>query len=433
MAAFARLIRRAWGMGAAGACLSVMMTATTAQAATAIKCGSLLDMTGDKARKDVVVVVDGGRITAIGQTVPEGATVIDLSARTCLPGLTDLHTHLMIRMDRSVADNFLTYSSADKALMALKNAQIMLRHGFTTVRVPGDLEFEFANISLRNAINRGDVVGPRMLVAPHMLSETGGHGDFNEIAPDGPEIPGTVVKSGVDNVREAVRHEIKYGADWIKISASGGVMSEHDDPRVQGFTDEEIQAFAEEAHRRGKKITAHVHGDAAGYAAAKAGFDSIEHGTLLEDRTLQLMKKNNVALVSTRYVVEWIIAQGVTGGISENNLAKAKSVSDRGRVTLKKAYDMGIRIGFGTDQIFPHEESPREFASLVRVGLTPIDALRTATVNAAQILGLQSEIGTIEVGKAADIIAVPADPLADITVMEKVNFVMKGGQVIRSE
>lgn len=427
-----------WGKTAAVLSIGVSIAVGLAvqaetRAVTAIKCGTVLDMTSDRARSNMVIVVENGRITAIGDATPDGATVIDRSGATCLPGLTDLHTHLMISMDRSVSNNFTTFSSADKVLMALRNAQTMLHHGFTTLRVPGDLEYEFGNIALRNAINRGEFVGPRMLVAPHMLSETGGHGDLNEIAPDVPEIPGTVVKSGVDNVREAVRREIKYGADWIKISASGGVMSQHDDPKVQGFTDEEINAFAEEAHRRGKKITAHVHGDSAGYAAAAAGFDSIEHGTLLSDRTLQLMKKNDVALVSTSYVVNWILNQGVQGGISADNLQKAQEVSVVQRKVLKKAYDMGIKIGFGTDQIFPHAESPREFATLVNLGFKPIDALKAATINAAEILGLEAEIGTLAVGKAADIVAVPGDPLADITIMEKVDFVMKGGKVIRAD
>ena len=262
-----------------------------------------------------------------------------------------------------------------------------------------------------------------MIVASHAFSSTGGHGDLNDLAMDTFQIPGTVVEAGADNVREAVRRELKGGSDWVKIMGSGGVMSQNDDPEVPGFSQEELDAFADETHRHRKKITAHVHGNIAGAMVAKAGFDSIEHGTLFKEDTIDLMVENGVALIPTTYVVDWIIEQGEGGGITEDNLMKALLVKERHATAVKLAYDKGVAIGFGTDQIFEHALSPNEFLSLAKAGIPPHDVLAAATSVAAKILEMEEEIGTIDVGKRADIIAVSGNPLEDLSVMHNVTFV----------
>ena len=415
--------------------LALFATASFADPAV-LRCGTIVDVERNQLVRNQDILVADGVIQDIGHEIsaPAGAIVIDLTGQYCLPGLMDMHVHLFIDSSvGTVADNFLQKSSAANALLGLKRLQVMLSNGFTTIRVPGDVDYQFTGIDLRNAIARGDFDGPRMLVAPHALSQLGGHVDLNTIRPDGPEITGTIVAAGVDNVREAVRREVKYGADWIKITASGGVMSQHDDPRVQGWTDDEIFAFADEAHRLGVKIAAHVHGDQAGNAAARAGFDSIEHGTMLQDETIAIMKQNDVVLVPTLYVLDWILEQGVGPGITANNYEKAVQVAKMHKTALMKAYRAGVKIAMGSDPIFPHEECNREFASMVKAGIAPWDAIRAGTIAAAELIGLENEIGSLAVGKQADIVAVSGDPVADITQLETVGFVMKGGKGIRND
>lgn len=400
-----------------------------------LRCGAVVDVERERILVRSDIAVKNGVIEAVGQNLNAGnAAVIDLGDEFCMPGLMDMHTHLFIDSRAgTVAQNLLNKSSGTNALQGLKRAQSMLKNGFTTVRVPGDIDYGFAAIDIRNSIERGEFIGPRMLVAPHALSQLGGHGDLNAIRPDGPTVNGTVVQAGVDNVREAVRRQVKYGADWIKIMASGGVMSQHDDPQVQGWTDEEIFAFADEAHRLGVKITAHVHGNQAGMTAVRAGFDSIEHGTMLEDETIRAMAESGVVLVPTRYVLEWILEQGVGGGITEDNLRKARMVDAMHRRVLARAYDAGVTIAMGSDPIFPHDESTREFAALVRAGLSPWDAIKAGTINAAELIDLGLELGSVKAGKIADIVAVPQNPVEDISALERVGFVMKAGVVVRND
>ena len=404
--------------------------------AALLRCGTTVDVVGQRMLAGQDLLIQAGIITQIGDNLapPADASVIDLSDAYCLPGLIDAHVHLLFDSTTgTLGDNMLSRSSADNALLGLQNLWTLLHTGITTIRIPGDIDYGFAVVSLRNAINRGEFVAPRMKVAPHALSQLGGHVDLNAIRPDGPKVVGTIVEAGVDNVRDAVRRQVKYGADWIKITASGGVMSQHDDPRVQGWTDEEIFAFADEAHRLGVKITAHVHGNQAGLTVARAGFDSIEHGTMIEDETIAVMKENDVALVPTLYVLEWILEQGRSGGITEDNLKKAVDVSRNHRQAFMKAYEAGIKIVMGSDPIFPHEESVREFTSMVRAGLPEWESIRAGTINAAELLGLASEIGSLEVGKAADVIAVLGNPVEDITVLEHVRFVMRGGTLVHND
>jgi imidazolonepropionase-like amidohydrolase len=419
------------------ALLPTLALAAAAPAPPAVlHCGFLLDVEHERIVRDTDVLVEGGRIRRIDAAItpPTGASEVDLRGQYCLPGLMDMHAHLFVDSAAATdADNLLKKSSGTNALLGLKYAQTMLRNGFTTIRDPGDADYHFTLIDLRDAINRGDFDGPRMFVAPHMLSPLGGHGDTNEIRPDGPEIVGTVVHAGVDNVREAVRREVKYGADWIKIAASGGVMSQRGNPRTQAWTDEEMFAFADEAHRLGVKITAHVLGESAAYTAARAGYDSIEHGAMLNDKTVRLMAENHVVLVPTLYVLEWVLKQGVGGGITADNYRKAQLFATVHKQSLLKAYKAGVMIAMGSDPIFPHDEVAREFASMVNAGMRPWDAIEAGTINSAQLLGVKEDTGSLAVGKRADIVAVPGDPVADITLLQRVSFVMANGKIVRND
>jgi imidazolonepropionase-like amidohydrolase len=397
-----------------------------------IRCGRLIDGRGGAAASAVGIRVEGERIAAIGPDVaaPPGARTIDLGQATCLPGFIDLHAHILINPGDVLADS-LRKSSARKALEGLRNAQVRLRNGFTTLRDPGDEDLYYATVEIRNAIARGDFEGPRLFVAPHMISPTGGHGDFNDLAADlALQVPNVVV-DGPEAMRKAVRDEIKHGADWIKLAATGGVMSAADDPRAQAFTDEEFRAAVDEAHRHGRKVTVHAIGAGGLKAALRAGVDCIEHGVLIDDEAIATMKERGVPLVPTVYVLDYIIEQGEKTGIPKDRVAKARSLQAERDRALRAAFAAGLTVAFGSDTIFPHETANREFARMTGLGLSPMAAIQAATLNAARVLGIEKDLGTLEVGKRADVVAVTRDPLADVTALETVSFVMKDGRVVR--
>src|SRR6185295_19655962 len=298
-----------------------------------VRCGRLIDGRGDQAQTSVVVQVTGQRITAIGKDVAAapGAQTVDLHDATCLPGLIDLHAHILINPGDVLADS-LRKSSARKALEGLRNARVRLQNGFTTLRDPGDEDLYYSTIEIRDAIARGDFEGPRLFVAPHMISSTGGHGDFNDLAAD--------------------------------------------DPRAQAFTDEELRAAVDEAHRHGRKVTVHAIGTGGIKAALRAGVDGIEHGLLIDDEAIAMMKERGVALVPTVYVLDYIIEQGEKTGIPADRIAKARALqADRDRAQ-RAALSSGLTIAFGSDTIFPHETANREFARMVRLGLSPMGAIK---------------------------------------------------------
>ena len=294
-----------------------------------LRCGRVIDAVSDRPIENASILVRDGRIEAVGASVsvPAGAEEIDLGSRTCLPGLIDLHAHLTINPE-TLSSIDITRSSAARALDALRNAQTMLHSGFTTLRCPGEFDQFYSVVDVRDAINRGEFVGPRMLVAPHAISATGGHGDFNNLASNLAIETPTLIVDGADALRKAIREEFKHGADWIKLMATGGVMSAGDDPNVTTFSDEEFAAAVEEVHRHGKKITVHAIGAPGIKAALRAGVDSVEHGLLLDDEGAELFKERGAMIVPTLYVLNYIIETGEGVGFPAESIAKAVALQE---------------------------------------------------------------------------------------------------------
>ncbi|MEQ8263870.1 amidohydrolase family protein [Pseudohaliea sp.] len=418
-------------------CIAATLLAMNTYAADSykvIECGSLLDVEREKVLRDQQILVNNDVIEAIGSDVsaPADAVKIDLSEQVCMPGLMDTHVHILIDSTKGTLDSLrITESASELTLFGLRNLWSLLDQGFTTIRIPGDLDKEYSTIALRDAINRGEFQGPRMLVAAHAASAIGGHGDANSHAYDSHVPLPLWIVDGVDEIRRYVRREFKYGSDWIKVHSTGGVMSQHDDPRVAAYTMEELQAFADEAHRHHKKITAHAHGDAGVRAVVEAGFDSVEHATLMEESTVKLMAQKGTVYVPTRYVVDWILDTGLSAGISESNLSKAKQVSEQHKRSIKLAHKHGVKMALGSDPIFPMDQAIREFDAMNKVLEDNWFVLQMGTINSAELLGLQDEIGSLKPGKQADIVAMPKSPLEDMSNIERVNFVMKGGAIVK--
>lgn len=401
-----------------------------------LKAARLFDGRSDHLTAHGMVVVEGTRIVAVGSRLPPPAAgiVIDLGDSTISPGFIDAHTHLTHeRTDdwhRDMLDR-LRRSVPEQTLEAADNARKVLDAGFTTVRDVGSRDF--VDVGLRNAIQRGLVPGPRMLVAVHGLGATGGHADRNGFRFNlfGKETDYTVgIANGSDEIRAAVRFQVKYGADVIKFCASGGVLSLADEVDTPQLTSEEMTALVDEAHRLRKKVAAHCHGDQAAKDAIHAGVDSIEHGSFLSDETLALMRAKGTYLVPTLLAGEW------TGGRPEKFppeiAAKARAALAARSIMFRKAVEIGVRIAFGTDSgVSPHGINAKEFALMTGLGMTPIAALRSATSLNAELLGISGQIGTLEVGKLADIVAMPGDPTTDITATERVLFIMKEGKIQR--
>ena len=393
--------------------------------AVILKAARMFDAKAGRIVSPGQVWVKGGRIQA--GAPPADAEVMDLGDRTLLPGLIDCHVHLTGKAGQEELDQ-LKASRADALLDGVVNARKVLEAGFTTVRDCGS-DTDFGDVALRNAIQRGDLEGPRMLVSGPPLSITGGHGDNNGF-PDTVHFDQMNLVDSPEEGTRKVREWRKRGVDQIKIMATGGVLSNNDDPGAPSFSPEEFKAFVDEAARRGTYVCAHAHGDAGIRAAVEAGVRSIEHGSLMSPETARLMKAKGCFEVPTLYALESILEPGNPLHVPPGSIEKAKAILPLRRAGFKAALDAGVTIAYGTDiGVFDHARAAADFPLLVDYGMTPTQALQTATVNAAQLLRLDHEIGTLEPGKAADLVAVDGDPTKDITTMLKVPFVMKGGKV----
>jgi imidazolonepropionase-like amidohydrolase len=402
-----------------------------------LKAARVFTSTSERPLTPGMVVVEGDHITQVGQslTVPPGAQVIDLGDATLLPGFIDAHVHMAMEMSDDWYRDFYQGAfrfPAEQALYAAKYARATIEAGFTTVRDVGSQEY--VALGLRNAINAGIAVGPRMLIANHGIGSTGGHADEAPFPPDRIKPAGTIegICNGADQCREAVRFQIKYGADVIKCMPSGGVLSLADPVDVPELTQEEMNAIVSEAHAWHRKVAAHCHGDEAAKIAIAAGVDSIEHGTFLKDDTLRQMKAKGVYLVPTLFAGAWV---GEKADRFPPPIAvKARAAAAQMQSMFQRAVKIGVKVAFGTDSaVEPHGLDAREFALMVKNGMTPAQALISATASGADLLGLADKIGTLEPGKLADLVAVPGDPLQDIRQTEKVSFVMQGGRVIKNQ
>ncbi len=405
-----------------------------------LKAARMFDGRGDVTVPNAVVIVEAGRITAAGSglAVPAGARVIDLGDATLLPGFIDAHVHLT---GESADDWYraavegLRRTVAEKAIRATEFARRTLMAGFTTVRNVG--AEDYIDVGLRNGINAGVVAGPRMLVATQALGARGGHCDTTGFPYllFGKE-PGMAegIASGADAFRDAVRFEIKYGADVIKVCATGGVLSLTDEVDTPQLTQAEMDAIVDEAHRLRKKTAAHAHGAEGAKVAIRAGIDSIEHGSFLDDEALRMMKERGTYFVPTLMAGEYAGGRKSTRTYPPEIAAKAKAALESRSTAFRNALRMGVKIAFGTDSaVSPHGRNAEEFALLVEHGMTPAAALRTATSAASTLLGIDKRTGTLEPGKDADVVAVPGDVLADVRATEKVSFVMRGGKVYRND
>ena len=376
---------------------------------------------------EAYVVVRGERIVSVDRSEPNGVRVIELGDATVLPGLIDCHVHLEADWNDFSATSNLRRSSAEKTLDGLQNAQTYLQRGFTTVRDAGTTDPAYDTIALRNAFARGRFAGPRVFAAGVPISVTGGHADLNPLAADVPMVKFPNIADTPDQVRVAVRHDLRNGADWIKLMATGGVSDALSDYNVQELSDEQMKAAVEVAHRAGRKVMAHAEGTAGIAAAVRAGVDSIEHGTMLDEETAQLMAERGTWLVPTLETFQRGVELGLTAGQEPVMLEKGKAILRYQQPAFERALRHHVKIAFGLDD--EPKFTTREFSALVTAGLTPLQTLQTATTNAASLLGVDA--GVLESGKLADVIAIDGDPLKDVKALEKVVFVMKGGMVVR--
>ena len=405
--------------------------ATAPAQRTLVRAGHLLDVKTGQLLNDQTIVVTGSTIQSIAPTASVPAqpsdTVLDLSSLTVLPGLIDVHTHLTMNTD---FDPFreVTSTSAKEAINGVANARTTLMAGFTTVRNVG--AYNFVDVDLRDAINAGQVPGPHMQVSGPLIGITGGHCDEN-LLPFQYHTVGDGVADGIPAVQHMVRQNIKYGADLIKMCATGGVLSKGDDPNAAQFTLEEMQALVADAHRLGRKVAAHAHGEQGILWATEAGVDSIEHGSYITDEGIAAMKQHGTYLVPTLYLEDWMIQNGHLPAFYQQKMLDVSAVA---KANIRRAVQAGVKIAMGTDAaVYPHGLNAHELDVYVnQIGMTPLAALQSATLNAADLMGWTAKTGTLEPGKWADIIAVDGNPLADVKLLQNVKFVMKSGVVYKS-
>jgi imidazolonepropionase-like amidohydrolase len=398
--------------------------------------GRLVDVVAGDVVDDRALVLQGDRIVGVlpASEAPPEAPVIDLSTRTVLPGLIDSHAHLVGEIDSGQGyASLVNRSSAQEALTGVMNARDTLLAGFTTVRDVGTFH-AFVDVALREAIDEGRITGPRMMCAGAYVTCPGGGGDITGL-PLEVQVPSELrmgVSSGPDEVRANVRRIFEAGADFIKVIATGAVLTSGTDPGEPELTEEEIRAAVEEAEARGSHVAAHAHGAEGAKRALRAGARSIEHGSLIDDETIALMVERGAYLVADMFDGDWMLQEGPRLGYSDETLRKTEMTNDSQRENFGKAVRAGVKIAFGTDSgIYPHGMNAKNLAFHVRFGQTPMEAIRSATVVSAALMGWDDRVGSLRPGRFADLIAVDGDPLEGVTVLEDIPFVMKGGEVVK--
>jgi imidazolonepropionase-like amidohydrolase len=398
--------------------------------------GRLIDPVAGEALSDRALLIRDGRVQDVAATadVPSSSETIDLSDRTVLPGLIDCHAHLIGELDAGQGyAHLVNRTSAEEALTGVTNARDTVMAGFTTVRDIGTFH-AFTDLALRDAIDAGRLSGPRMMCAGAYVTCPGGGGDITGL-PAGAEIPAELrvgVSSGPEEVRANARKILERGADFIKVLATGAVLTSGTDPGKPELTEEEIRAAVEEAEARRTHVAAHAHGAEGAKRAIRAGVRSIEHASLIDDETIAMMADRGTYLVADMFDGDWMIQEGPRLGYSDEVLRKTERTNEAQRENFAKAVEAGVRIAFGTDSgIFPHGMNAKNLAFHVRFGQTPIEAIRSVTITSAELMGWEDRVGSLEPGRYADLIAVDGDPLDDVTVLEDIPFVMKGGEVLK--
>ena len=410
--------------------LWLLVVGTTSAAPGAVRCGKLLDVRTGQMLSDQVVTFDSdGVITSVAPAAGN-AVALDLTRATCLPGLIDVHTHITSDPVHSGYAG-LGVSVPRQAVTGAKNARLTLLAGFTTIRNVG--ASDFTDVAVRDGVNAGEIEGPRMLVSGPPLGITGGHCDDN-LLPYEYHFKAEGVADGPWAARAKVREVIKYGADLIKICASGGVLSKGDLPGTPQYSPEEMQAIAQEAHNLGRKVAAHAHGTQSIKDAIRAGIDSIEHSSLIDDEGIALAKQHGTYLVFDIYNDDFILQEGAKVGMLPESIEKEKKLGRLQRENFRKAFQAGAKIAFGTDAgVYPHGDNAKQFGKMVEWGMKPLDAIQAATSHAADLMGWSERVGSLEKGRYADLIAVEGDPLSNVKILEDVKFVMKGGVVVRND
>ena len=421
-------------LGCCFVCASLSFAQTSkpeAAPTAAILAGKLIDVRTGNVRSHAYVVVAGDRVLAIEDKAPAGVPVTDLSAYTVLPGLIDAHGHILSNPTSQSFAAGLRTSAPQATLWGVYNLRLWLDHGFTAVRDACEGPSDYPQFALRESVNRGLIQGPRISAAGSCISITGGHGDGAPFSPDLNLPMRANIADTVDDVARVVRRDIKYGADWIKLMATGGVMDPISDFHVQELSEPQMAMAVEVAHRAGKKVMAHAEGAEGIKAAVRAGVDSIEHGTMLDEEGAKLMEEHGTWLVPTLYCFQHDMETGLSKGRDPDSFAKGQEILAAQGPAFHLALAHHLKIAYGVDDGDVDESVSREFGALVAGGMTTLGALQAATINAATLLGKDKQFGSIEPGHYADIIAVTGDPLADITVMYHVPFVMKGGVIVK--
>jgi imidazolonepropionase-like amidohydrolase len=419
--------------------ISLLLTLATASTIAAdppliIRAGRLLDVRSGTYASDQGIVVVADRIESVqpfeqARVAAPSARIIDLSRYVVLPGLIDCHAHILGNLKDFSSVQALRLSSAQLTLWGVKNLRDWLDHGFTTLRDAGETDLGYGQFALRDAVERGLIVGPRIYASGNYISLTGGHGDADVLAPDQTLARRPNLADNVEEVGTAIRRDLKYGADWIKLMGTGGILDPFSDYNVQELSDEQLAKAVEITHRAGRRVMVHAEGAVGIKAAVRAGVDSIEHGTMLDEEGAALMEQRGTWLVPTLYVFQYGAELGEKLGLEPVMLAKVRRIISAQGPAFQRAIAHHVKIAYGLDG-FP-DLLPKEFQALVRGGLTPLQAIQAATINAADLLGHPDTLGSIAKGKYADVMAIDGDPLKDIGAMEHVVFVLKSGSVVK--